>query len=340
MILKRHALKRSLRSVITVLIFMMGVGFSQSTETLTFEVATVKPTALDLMKVAAQMQSGQMPSIGAHVNKVRAEYTFMTVKELIATAYGLKQFQITGPDWLNDISLRFDIVAKMPDGSNVDQAPRMLQALLADRFKLVVHRENKEHPVMALVLGKGGPKLQESPADETQDFDENTPLKPGERQMDTPQGPVRMMMDPKGAGTVVNMGKRGIWTQQVGPGGTLHLEGNHTTMSAFADMLTQMSQMTGGAGGAGMQVVDMTGLTGNYKVALDFSLADLIKIAQAAGINVPNRAGDPNAPPVAADPGTSSSISDAVQALGLKLENRKAPTEQLIVDRVEKLRID
>src|SRR5262249_137654 len=146
----------------------------------------------------------------------------------------------------------------------------------AERFKLVVHRDNKEHPVMALVVGKGGSKLQESLPDPASDFDENTPLKPGERQMDTPQGPVRMTMDPK-SGVVMNMGKRGKWTQQMGAGGTLHLEGNGTTMSAFADMLTQMTQMTGGAG---TQIVDMTGLDGHYRVSIDFSLADLMKMAQ------------------------------------------------------------
>jgi uncharacterized protein (TIGR03435 family) len=120
----------------------------------------------------------------------------------------------------------------------------------------------------------------------------------------------------------------------MGSGGTLHLEGNGTTMSAFADMLTQLTQMTGGAG---TQIVDMTGLTGHYTVSIEFSLADLMKIAQAAGVAVPMRGGDPGAPPVAADPGASSSVADAVQALGLKLESRRAPTEQLIVDHAEKL---
>ena len=41
----------------------------------------------------------------------------------------------------------------------------MLQALLADRFKLKVHRETQEHPVLALVVGKNGPKMTESPGD-------------------------------------------------------------------------------------------------------------------------------------------------------------------------------
>ena len=225
-----------------------------------------------MTKLALQMQSGQAPAIGAHVDRARAQYTFMSLKELIATAYSVKAFQVTGPDWINDMSQRFDIVGKMPDGSTVDQAPQMLQALLAERFKLAVHRENKEHSVMALVVGKGGPKLKESSPDPALDFDENTPLKPGERQMDTSEGPVRMTVDPSG-GAVVNMGKRGTWTQKMGAGGTLHLEGTGTTMSAFADMLAQMTQMTGGAG---TQIVDMTGLTGHYTVSIDFSLADLI----------------------------------------------------------------
>ena len=331
MIIERISKKLFIPTAIAI--FFTGMVFGQAPSTPTFEVATVKPSALDVVKLAQQMQSGQAPAIGAHVDRARAQYTFMSLKELIATAYSLKAFQITGPDLLNDMSLRFDIVAKMPDGSTVDQAPQMLQALLAERFNLAVHRENKEHSVLALVVGKGGPKLQDAPPDPAQEFDENTPLKPGERQMDTPQGPVRMTIDPRN-GAVMNMGKRGTWTEQVGAGGTLHLEGKGTTMSAFADMLAQMTQVTGGAG---TQIVDMTGLTGHYHVAIDFSLADLLKIAQAIGVNVGARGGESGAAPVAADPGSSSSIADAVQALGLKLESRKAPTEQLIVDHVDRL---
>jgi uncharacterized protein (TIGR03435 family) len=180
--------------------------------------------------------------------RARAEYIFMSLKDLIATAYRVKSFQISGPDWLNDITQRFDIVATMPDGAPVAQAPEMLQTLLAERFKLKLHRDMKEHPVMALVLGKDGAKLQESAPLPRQDFDEDTPLKAGETQMSTPQGPVRVTIDPKSGGSVTNMGKRGIWTQQARPGGTLRLEGIGTTMSAFADMLTSLSQLTGGGG--------------------------------------------------------------------------------------------
>ncbi len=103
-------------------------------------------------------------------------------------AYGVKPYQITGPDWM--ATTRFDIVAKMPQGSTKDDAPKMLQSLLEDRFNLMAHRASAEHPVLALVMGKGGPKLKASP-NKPVAIDESAPLKPGEMKMDGPEGPVR-----------------------------------------------------------------------------------------------------------------------------------------------------
>ena len=66
----------------------------------------------------------------------------------------------------------------MPEGASKDDAPGMLVSLLEERFKLAAHRDNQEHPVLALMVGKDGPKLKESPA-ATEPIDENAPLKPG-----------------------------------------------------------------------------------------------------------------------------------------------------------------
>jgi len=100
-------------------------------------------------------------------------------------------------------------------------------------------------------------------------------------------------------------------------------------------MLTNVMQM-GGTGGR--QVVDMTELKGNYEVALDISLADLMAAARAQGVNVPGPAGgaDPSAGSLPADPGGGTTVFDSVQKLGLKLEPRKANVEQLVVDSAEK----
>ncbi len=67
---------------------------------------------------------------------------------------------ISAPDWLN--FERYDIAAKYPVGTPLDQVRVMLQNLLADRFKLKMHRESKELPIYALVAAKNGPKLTES----------------------------------------------------------------------------------------------------------------------------------------------------------------------------------
>jgi len=305
-----------------------------------FEVATVKPSApLDVTKLAEQIKAGKMPRFGPHVNASQADYIYMSLKDLIATAYTVKDYQISGPAWL--ATDHFDIVAKLPDGTSKDDAPKMLQALLAERFKLAAHRDTQEHPVYALLVGKDGPKLKESTAT-AEPIDESVPLKPGETQMDAPSGPIRMTRNTDGS-TTMNMGAKGMMRMKVdAQAGTMHMESSMVTMSGFADMLTKLTQM-GGAGGR--QVVDMTELKGNYQVALDLSLSELMAMAQAAareaGISLPmppaGGGGENKSPASAAsEPSGGSSVFASVQKLGLKLEKRKAPVEQLVIDHVEK----
>jgi len=81
-----------------------------------------------------------------------------TMVDLIATAYGVDASTVQGgPIWLE--SDRFEVIAKAPATTPPATVKLMLQSLLADRFKLVIHRETKEMPVYALVVAKGGPKF-------------------------------------------------------------------------------------------------------------------------------------------------------------------------------------
>jgi len=82
----------------------------------------------------------------------------VSLRTCIRWAYGLKDFQISAPGWLE--SERYDIVAKAPGVVSNGQLKPMLRALLAERFKLALHRETKELPVYALVLGRKGAKLE------------------------------------------------------------------------------------------------------------------------------------------------------------------------------------
>ena len=312
---------------------------------LEFEVASVRPSEpLNMQKLAADMQAGKMPRMGAHVDGLRAEYNYVTLKDLIAAAYKVKDYQITGPDWMG--TARFDITATMPEGSTKDDAPKMLQALLADRFKVVVHKETQEHPVLALVVGKGGPKLKDSPA-AAAPIDPDAPLAKGEIKMDGPDGPVRITTHADGTITE-NMGNKGTATVKM-DGQTIHMNADTMTMSGFADMLTGLMQM---GGGGGKPVLDETDLKGNYQVSVDISMAEIMAYArsqaQSMGMSMPPAAANVGAatggsapaggaaPAEASDPGGGASVFKSVEALGLKLESRKAPVEQIIVDSAEK----
>src|SRR3954451_5144120 len=123
-----------------------------------FEVAAIKMAPLDPAKIMAGKQH-----VGMTVNTARVEIGSLSLADLIRIAYKIKPYQLSGPDWMT--AQRFDIQAKMPEGATKDQIPQMIQALLADRFKLTIHRDSKEHAIYALVIGKGGGKMKESEPD-------------------------------------------------------------------------------------------------------------------------------------------------------------------------------
>jgi uncharacterized protein (TIGR03435 family) len=94
------------------------------------------------------------------------------LKELIMIAYGIGGRQLVGPTWLinppglaSDVP-RFDLVAKVPADAGKEQVPLMLQNLLADRFKVRVHRDEREITIYALEIGKSGLKIKVLPDSE------------------------------------------------------------------------------------------------------------------------------------------------------------------------------
>jgi uncharacterized protein (TIGR03435 family) len=305
--------------------------------TLEFDVASVRPSApLDVQKLAADMQAGKMPNFGMHLDGLRAEYNYMSLKELVVAAYKVKPYEVSCPDWM--ATEHYDIVARLPEGSTKEDAAAMLKNLLEDRFKLQAHTDSLERPVLALVVAKGGPKLKDSPA--PQPIDEDAPLKPGERKIDLPDGPARYTqnIDPaKGMSAVVNMGTRGTYTQKIDVATqVIQIDGTGVSMSGFVDILSQVMQL---GGPASKPVVDESGLTGHYEVSLKLSLADLMAAARQQGVNMPGgNAGGPGAGAAdASDPGgAGSSAYASVEKLGLKLESRKAVVKQLIVTSAEK----
>jgi uncharacterized protein (TIGR03435 family) len=119
-----------------------------SAQSPTFEAASIKP--------AAPGGRGGRATASAD----RYIYANTTVSNILIRGYGLKAYQVDGPGWIK--TERYDIIAKAPDNTSNDQIPLMLQALLAERFQLKLHRESREMQVYLLVTGKGAPKYQKS----------------------------------------------------------------------------------------------------------------------------------------------------------------------------------
>jgi uncharacterized protein (TIGR03435 family) len=77
---------------------------------------------------------------------------------LINIAYRLNHYELSAPDWTHQV--RYDVRARVPVGTSKEQTAAMWQNMLADRFKLMVHRETRELQSYSLMLAKGGPKFK------------------------------------------------------------------------------------------------------------------------------------------------------------------------------------
>jgi uncharacterized protein (TIGR03435 family) len=271
-----------------------------------FEVASVKPN-----------KSGERG--GRIMNSPGGRFTAanISLKMLIHLAYGVTDSQISGgPGWLN--SEKFDIEAKTDDSSIADpwklseeqrklaqdRSKRMLQALLADRFKLTLHRETKELPVYALVVAKNGPKLQQASADELR------PPDPKEHQ-DFRKGPPNGAM-PKGRGLFMRPGQ---------------LTGTAAPLTVLAETLSNQPEL-------GRIVLDKTGLKGNYDFTLKWAADERQgQMFGGPGGGGKEEPGSDSAPP----PDSGPSIFTAIQEqLGLRLESQKGPVEILVIDSAER----
>lgn len=259
-----------------ILIVLACLAAQCQTLTLTpaFEAASVK-TAIPLGPLGMRfIRSGGPGTPDPGTYRCRNCSLFQIVLE----AYGIElPAKFSGPEWLQ--SVRFDISAKLPEGATRESFQSMLQNLLAERFKLAIHREKKEMRVYELAVARNGPKFQEAvPKDAPQDD----------------QPAQKLKTDSEGY-PVLAPGM----TMAVVPGHA-RLRSENRPMEWLAGMLS--NQM-------GSPVVDATELRGKYDFVLSWALDD-----------------------------AGPTLLSALQSqLGLKLEEKKAPVEMLVVDRIEKV---
>src|SRR5271157_1537381 len=110
--------KRLLSATGVCLALAAGASYGQTPPTgPTFEVASVKP--VDLPGPAA-VASGKIHA-GMKIDAARVDIGLFSLMQLICKAYDVKEYQVSGPSWLN--AQRFDIIAKMPEGATKEQVP-------------------------------------------------------------------------------------------------------------------------------------------------------------------------------------------------------------------------
>jgi uncharacterized protein (TIGR03435 family) len=280
-------------SCVAALVLALAAATAGSTQAkVAFEVASIR---------SAPAQPSDF-NVGLHMDGAQARFTYLSLKDYISRAYGVKVLQIVGPEWLGE---KFDIAAKLPDGATPAQIPQMLQALLEERFHLTIHRETREFSVYALETAKGGTRLTALP--------------------DSDSGPV-----PAAAVNVTVTGTAAGVRYNFGNGSTLMFgqqgfEGRRISMRDLAETLSWYLDRA---------VVDMTGLKGNYDLVLEISAEDQramsIRGGVVAGVALP--------PAVLAvlDNPWGDSLNNALSKAGLTLAPRKSPVEVIVIDGIDK----
>ena len=259
-----------------------------------FEVASVRPTP-------PSQEHGM--SFGLRLDASQVRVVALPLRDIIAAAYRVKPYQVNGPDWIT--TTQFDISAKMPAGTKIGQVPDMLQSLLVERFGLVFHRDTKDMPVYALVIGKPPLHLREHQTD-----------------VHTPAGSDTVTWSISGnQNGVTNVGGDG--SSYMFAGGTF--DAKKLSVSALAAELERYSPRP---------IVDMTQLAGTFDAAFTVTPEAYGQMLGRAAIN----SGMLIPPQMKSQIEASefNALPEAVEQLGLKLDARHMPVDVIAVDQVRR----
>ena len=137
---------------VIVLLVATGPGIAQAQ---TFDVASVKIPPPHVIGQPCDIAIGD-------IQNATITFTNASLADCIRFAYGLSSnLQLLGPDWITSAEFRYNIVAKAAPGTTRDQFPHLMQALLAERFNLAYHHEQRPLRYFTLVVAKGGSRMPE-----------------------------------------------------------------------------------------------------------------------------------------------------------------------------------
>jgi uncharacterized protein (TIGR03435 family) len=277
------------------------VGRAESQQTTTsepaFEVASVKPSSPPDPAAGWRGRLEMIDGGPGTPDPGRIQWRNVRLFDILQRAFDVQNYQIVGPAWL--YSRRFDIMANVPKGATREQAMRMMQGLLIDRFQLKFHRESREMPVFAFVVAKGGPRMKASTA-----------------VGDSPQKPSADQFPPEGFPKLAPGVKEGI-TGWITGDGMARVTAKSQSVAQLAEFLVP---------GLEEPITDATGLDSKYDFTLEF-------------VPEHNRLWDGTLIEASQTPASEYGIRlfEAVQKLGLKLESSRAPVKVVVIDHIEKV---
>lgn len=300
------------RSVVATAILLSGlhvVAWAQGAKR--FEVSSIRPMPRGAPSLR---QTGTL-----------FEVVSTPLSSLLARAFGVEPFQIVGPDWLT--TERFAVRATIPAGASPRDVPGMLQSLLAERFNLKTHREQRKMPIYELVVGKAGLRISEVPA--VDDVESAIPgasgqTVGGDSTSGLPGDEERVVFIGDGKTlSVRTITRRSLYDMRVMPGGSMQLEATRISMAEFIRNFNYALDRP---------VADKTGLQGVYqlKALIPPPNVDRATVERFLPGGV-NRSGQP----IDQSP-SGVSLFRSVEALGLRLEARNGPIDVIVVDAVER----
>jgi uncharacterized protein (TIGR03435 family) len=285
-------------SILTALLLLCGGrdARAQASAGPEFEAASLKPSA------PTDGRAYTVGCSGGPGTKDPALYRCenISIANWVMTAYKINYFQFSGPDWMQNT--RFDLQAKLPEGATKDQLSLMVQSLLADRFKLVVHHESREVTRYELVVAKNGPKFKEAAPKEEASSDAQRP----------------------GAFVPPALGKDGYPEFRPGRPGMAIYKGGKARMYEPEATMERLAGLL--AGQLAKPVADLTGLKGKYDISLYWNSDTTFRLAA------------PGATASTTEIDSGPTLMQALQdQLGLRLESKKGPVDFVVVDHAEKV---
>src|SRR5579863_178931 len=237
-----------------------GVAQSASAGKPKFEVASIRP--------AAQPPDGRRCGRTSTTDAGRVERGCTNLLELLRGDIGIPQTRLVAPDWVVQGDQKFDISAKLPDGATKDQIPEMFQSLLEDRFGLAFHRESRERPIQALVVAKGGLKVQPAAPESAQPAWVAAAAKvpAGSRSLVAATRNIFFSMqgsDGEQMSIIQSPSMGFVWRSVRKSAGIIRYDAPSITSEGLADLVVVAASLE-----LGQEVRDMSGLKGRYQVIL------------------------------------------------------------------------